>query len=336
MRKMKIFQVRERINININNITIHRRNHYLCHDLIRRQIGQIQMAPIQVEHHRHHHHHHHHHNNNNHHHSTNQKQSNENFPISNYLPAFESMALNKTNEKHLDHNKNSTFDFKNNPPLNSTNNSDPPSSPSCKIICRSNSSPSYTTSSSSSISPSTVTSSFAHAPSPSYSSLLMPYNGGGGAAAATSSANLSSSASTTPTTPTNSSNANTSPSLNSSTGFIYKSNSCSLPIKSPSNNNNNNNNSSASSANPSPSTTPTAVNMNSSFDSHFTSFYSPNTLQLHQQHSLNENSMSNRNMMFSIKPPEIVITESKPENDQIDYAVESDSTKKLNSLNKKK
>jgi hypothetical protein len=43
---MKTFQVRERINIKIIiSITIHR-NHYLCQDLIRRRIGQIQMAPM--------------------------------------------------------------------------------------------------------------------------------------------------------------------------------------------------------------------------------------------------------------------------------------------------
>lgn len=40
--------------------------------------------------------------------------------------------------------------------------------------------------------------------------------------------------------------------------------------------------------------------------------------------------------MFGVKPPEIVITESKPENDQIDYGIENDLTKKLNNLNKKK
>ena len=44
---------------------------------------------------------------------------------------------------------------------------------------------------------------------------------------------------------------------------------------------------------------------------------------------------ANRNMLFAVKPPEIVITESKTDSDQIDYVV--DEPKKFNmNFNKKK
>ena len=267
-------------------------------------------------HHRHHHHHHHHHHQHPHHAPQPHKQPmNDNrseYPQSNnsYLPAFdflskttESMALNKSENSN-------------------NSNSDPPQSPSCKIICRSNSSPSYSSSSpnSSLASPLSVHTT-SPLTSPSYSSLLMPYSVGN---AGNSSSSVSSSSTATATSPTTVSA--TKPSLNSSQGFIYKSNSCSLPLTS-----NHTSTFSDTSSIPSPATTPTAnhASLNGQFESRtFGNYYSTSG----QQHSLDK--ATSRNVMFSVKPPEIVITESKTENDLSEYALEE--AKKFNHLNKKK
>ena len=66
-----------------------------------------------------------------------------------------------------------------------------------------------------------------------------------------------------------------------------------------------------------------------SFENQFNSFYSANNQHLNEKQNAN-----NRNMMFAVKPPEIVITESKTENDQIDYVVEE--PKKFANFNRKK